>query len=252
MLSRVLPLLCKDQYLCHHDSKHWAQAYETGTEITPDKRTLPVPYTANIGRWEVVDHMYADNDEGYPETYRPEDSVFMLGNKSKDAYVGGEPLCLACDQKSSVPAGLSACQARLERGKDMLECERCMGAMHLACESPPLDAPPEVMQLSQKTKLIRNVVTSKLASLSTADVHTQHNAASPDADGSIVASSLSGQVRSHVKTKYAAMICLQADCAHCDDRASTCARGVRMAPVTLTKTCSRPGRGGCQQSGRTC
>ncbi|KAL3151386.1 hypothetical protein ABBQ38_013215 [Trebouxia sp. C0009 RCD-2024] len=119
------------------------QAYETGAEITPDKRTQPVPYTASIGRWEEVDHMEGDDPEGYAETYRPGDSAFVLGKQGKHPYVCGEPLCLACGQKSKVQEGLSAYRARLQRGADMVECERCLGAMHLLCESPPLDAPPQ-------------------------------------------------------------------------------------------------------------
>lgn len=143
-----LPLL-RMEWLCHHDCKHWLQAYETGAEITPDKRTQPVPYTASIGRWEEVDHMEGDDPEGYAETYRPGDSAFVLGKQGKHPYVCGEPLCLACGQKSKVQEGLSAYRARLQRGADMVECERCLGAMHLLCESPPLDAPPQVINLAK-------------------------------------------------------------------------------------------------------
>lgn len=133
--------------------QHWLKAYETGVGITPPKRTQAQPYTASRGKWVVVEHMEANNSEGYEESYRPGDSAFVLGNHSAHPYLCGEPMCLVCHSKSKVQQGLSAEQARAERGMDMVECDRCFGAVHLCCESPPLDHPPEVIQLTQTSRL---------------------------------------------------------------------------------------------------
>ena len=105
-----------------HACQCWLQGQQADRYITPPKRTKLQPYIARKGKWVTVEQMEISNGNGKHEVYRPGESVFVLGN-AEQPYVCGEPLCLLCDQASEVE----------DRGSDLLECDRCMAAVHIRC-----------------------------------------------------------------------------------------------------------------------
>ena len=116
----------------------WVQGHQLVRYITPPKRTKTQPHIARKGHWVTVEQMEITNGDGKHEIYRPGESVFVLGN-DKQPFVCGEPSCLLCDQTSKVQ----------DRGSDLLECDRCMGAVHFHCAA--LSQLPKV-SIVQKTK----------------------------------------------------------------------------------------------------
>lgn len=88
--------------------------------------------------------MAITNGDNKLEVYKPGESVFILGN-AEQPYVCGEPLCVLCDQPSEAE----------DRGSDLLECDRCMGAVHFHCAG--LTKAPEV-SIAQKGFLHHSTV----------------------------------------------------------------------------------------------
>lgn len=113
--------------------KCWLQEHANDMFITPFKRTKAQPCIARKGRWVPIAHMACTDGDGNHEIYRPRDSAFVVGNNEQQ-YVPGEPLCLVCGQASMGKGE--------DRGSDLLECEQCLGAVHLHCAG--LSEAPEV------------------------------------------------------------------------------------------------------------
>lgn len=105
-----------------HACQCWLQGHEPDRYITPPKRTKIQPYAARKGGWVTVEQMEITNGDNKHEAYKAGESVFVLGN-AEQPYDCGEPLCILCDQPSEAQ----------EPGSDLLECDRCMGAVHFHC-----------------------------------------------------------------------------------------------------------------------
>ena len=118
-----------------HACQCWLQGHVLDSFITPPKRTKTQPY---IAQWVAVNDMSCINGDDKCETYKTGNSVFVRGADDQP-YVCGEPLCLVCDQASMVE----------DHGTDLVECGRCMGAVHLPCAG--LSQVPKVT-IVQKTQ----------------------------------------------------------------------------------------------------
>lgn len=116
----------------------WLQGNAGDMFITPFRRTKAQPHIARKGRWVPVAHMDCTNGDDKIEIYRPGDSAFVVGNNEQQ-YVPGEPLCLVCEQAS---------EEEQERGSDLVECDSCIGAVHLRCAG--LSETPEVINQMDK------------------------------------------------------------------------------------------------------
>ena len=110
------------------------QAHETGKDYTIPKRTQPKPHIARKGKWVEVQQMDAKNGDNHEESYRAGDTVFVRGNTIGE-YVYGEPTCLLCEQPSQ------------KCGSDLLECDRCLGAIHCHCDKTPVSTDPQVISV---------------------------------------------------------------------------------------------------------
>lgn len=132
-----------------HACRYYLQGYEADRFITPPKRTMTQPYVARQGEWVAVNQMSCINGDGHGELYTTGNSVFVLGADDQP-YVCGESLCLVCDQASMVQ----------DRGSDLVECDRCMGAVHLHCAA--LSKVPKV-NIVQKTQQSAGVALAKMS-----------------------------------------------------------------------------------------
>ena len=104
------------------------QGAQAGTEGTPEKRFNPIKNDLKeVSEVEVQDPF------GDSEVLTAGNSTFVVGRDNWRDCTNATAVCSCCFQMSTVD------------GRDMLECSRCLGAVHLGCTFPPLTEAPEVL-----------------------------------------------------------------------------------------------------------
>lgn len=106
------------------------QGAQAGTEETPEKRCK----ASNHSLKEVTE-VDALSAFGHHERLQAGNSAFMVGREDWRDHIHEIAPCSCCGGWS------------IDDGKDMLECDKCLGAVHLGCNMPPLTKLPEVLLL---------------------------------------------------------------------------------------------------------
>ena len=110
------------------------QAVRAGQESTPLKRIMGKHHPLRMGKWVKKRKMRGVDGWQHNETINKGDDVFIIGHAPQNwrKHICETSVCNCC-RKQSQPGAAGP-----------VECDKCLCAVHLWCNRPPLEECPDV------------------------------------------------------------------------------------------------------------